>query len=68
MITLVHTAFTESDNKLSLAVRFENPLTGNGYTFRCGLVRFVRSNVEDTAGYTRRIEDLQRSIEQSNIR
>ena len=65
MFTLMHTSLMESKNKLALALRFENPLTGSRYIFRCGLTREQQSDLGDLASYSRRVEDFRRSIELS---
>jgi hypothetical protein len=65
MFTLIHTSFIESKNKMALALRFQNPLTGSRYIFRCGLTREQQSDLDDLASYSRRVEDFRRSIELS---
>ncbi len=68
MFAIIQTSFRESENNVAMAVRVENPLTGNRYTFSLGLTRDVRSDLDDMAAYSRRLEHYRRSIELSSKR
>ncbi|CDZ68348.1 Hypothetical protein NGAL_HAMBI2605_66390 [Neorhizobium galegae bv. orientalis] len=65
MLTLIHSSFSDSDDKVAMALQFANPLTGSRYTFHCGLVRERRSNLDGTESFTKRMDDYRRSIELS---
>jgi len=65
MFTLIHSSFSDSDDKVVMALQLANPLTGSRYTFHCGLARERSSNLDDKESFTKRMDDYRRSIELS---
>lgn len=65
MFKIIQTSFSESENRMAMALRLESPLFGKRYTFQFGLKREARSNLDDVEGYSRRVDDYRKSIELS---
>ncbi len=58
MFTLIRTSFVESRNKMALALRLENLITGSIYTVRFDLTREDHVDLDDLASYSRRVDDF----------
>jgi len=65
MFTIIHTSFSESENRMAMALQVESPLSGIRYTLRLGVTRQAPSNLDDVEAYSRRLDDYRRSIELS---
>lgn len=67
MFKQIHAPFMKSKNKMAWALHFKIPLAGSSYVFRAGLARDQQSDIDDLADYSRRVDNLRRSIELSAI-